>query len=157
MQTNPHFLAPCGLYCGVCAVLYATRDKNEKFKNRLVDVYKGKLPGSANLSTDDIQCAGCLSDNPFGFCEACSIRDCTQSKGYSGCHECDHFPCPFIEDFPMPVGKKVILRAIPYWRKHGTEKWVFDEEARYICPDCGHKLFRGAKRCNRCRLEVDLD
>ena len=57
----------------------------------------------------------------------------------------------------MPVGKKVIMRAIPYWRKWGTEKWVKDEEARYLCPDCGHMLFRGAKRCNKCKVEVDLD
>jgi hypothetical protein len=57
----------------------------------------------------------------------------------------------------MPVGKKVILRAIPYWREHGTEKYVRDEEARYICSGCGHKLFRGAKRCNKCKVALDLD
>jgi len=157
MKINPDFLAPCGLYCGVCAVYYATRERNEKFKEKLVGVYKGKLPGAEDLSTDDIQCEGCLSDNPFGFCKSCSIRECAQSRGYSGCHECDDFPCQFIEDFPMPVGKKVILRAIPYWRKWGTEKWVLDEEDRYICPECGHKLFRGAKRCNKCKVAVDLD
>jgi len=57
----------------------------------------------------------------------------------------------------MPVGKKVILRAIPHWRKWGAEKWVLDEEDRYICPACGHKIFRGAKRCNKCKVLVDLD
>jgi predicted RNA-binding Zn-ribbon protein involved in translation (DUF1610 family) len=62
-----------------------------------------------------------------------------------------------IEEFPIPVGKKVILRAIPYWREKGTEKWFRDEEARYICPECGHKLFRGAKRRNRCKTPIDLD
>jgi hypothetical protein len=71
-----------------------------------------------------VQCGGCLSDNVFGFCKVCSIKDCTKSKGYSGCHECEDFPCQYIEEFPMPVGKKVILRAIPYWREHGTEKYV---------------------------------
>jgi predicted RNA-binding Zn-ribbon protein involved in translation (DUF1610 family) len=55
------------------------------------------------------------------------------------------------------VGKKVILRAIPYWRDHGTEQWVAEEERRYICPSCGHQLFRGAKRCNECKQTVDLD
>ena len=44
MEINPNFLAPCGLYCGVCAVYYATKDENEKFKERLVGVYKGKTP-----------------------------------------------------------------------------------------------------------------
>lgn len=57
----------------------------------------------------------------------------------------------------MTVGKKVILRAIPYWREVGTEKWVRDEEARYVCPVCGNRVFRGVVRCNRCKEELDLD
>ncbi|RPJ19498.1 MAG: DUF3795 domain-containing protein, partial [Desulfobacteraceae bacterium] len=43
MKISPDFLAPCGLYCGVCAVLYATRENNVKFKERLVALYKGRL------------------------------------------------------------------------------------------------------------------
>ena len=31
MEVNPNFLAPCGLYCGVCGVYYATRDQNRGF------------------------------------------------------------------------------------------------------------------------------
>ena len=78
-------------------------------------------------------------------------------KGYTGCHECDEFPCQYIENFSMAVGKKVILRAIPYWRKVGTEKWIQDEEARYICPECGNKVFRGVVKCNQCKVKLDLD
>ena len=85
------------------------------------------------------------------------IRDCTREKGYAGCHECGDFPCQLIENFPVPVGKKVILRAIPDWRERGTEAWVRDEEARYVCPECDHRLFRGAKRCNQCKTPVNLD
>jgi methionyl-tRNA synthetase len=57
----------------------------------------------------------------------------------------------------MTVGKKVILRAIPHWREVGTEKWVADEEARYVCPGCGNRVFRGAVKCNRCQAPLDLD
>ncbi|MDD5206577.1 MAG: DUF3795 domain-containing protein [Desulfobacterales bacterium] len=160
---NPDLIAPCGLYCGVCAIYIAGRDNNLKFKERLVNLYKGNvsgkgtLPNSQNLSTEDIQCRGCLSDQLFMHCRQCDIRKCTKDKGYTGCHQCDEFPCRYIDEFPMSVGKKVILRAIPYWREVSTENWVKDEEARYVCPECGQKVFRGAAKCNQCKTSLDLD
>ncbi|MEJ5378341.1 MAG: DUF3795 domain-containing protein [bacterium] len=163
MEINPNFLAPCGLYCGVCAIFIAHRDHNQKLKQKLVELYKGHspgkgtLPGSQGLTEEDIRCEGCLSENRFMHCEQCEIRACTAQRGYQGCHQCQEFPCGYIEDFPMSVGKKVILRAVPFRRELGTEKWVMEEELRYICPQCGNKLFRGAMRCNRCKTEVDLD
>ena len=163
MNLNPDFISPCGLYCGVCAIHIAHRDNNEKLKARLVSLYKGgvpdkgTLPGSEDLTTADIRCQGCLSKECFMHCRQCDIRNCTRGKGYTGCHQCDQFPCRYIDDFPMAVGKKVILRCVPYRRKHGTEKWVQDEMARYICPECGNRVFRGAIKCNRCKSSLDLD
>jgi len=157
MEIHPDFAAPCGLYCGVCAIRIAHVENNQKFKEALVQVYKGKLPDSGNMTAADIHCRGCLSDDLFGHCVICSIRTCTKEKGYEGCHECADFPCRLIEEFPIPVGKKVILRAIPHWREVGTAQWMVDEEKRYLCPQCGNKLFRGAQRCNRCKTAVRLD
>ncbi len=163
MKVNPDLIAPCGLYCGVCAVYIAHRDDNQKFKARLAGLYrgevsgKGALPNSDTLTAEDIKCRGCLSEERFLHCQKCEIRACTQAKGYTGCHQCDAFPCGHIENFPMAVGKKVILRAIPYWREVGTEKWVADETARYHCPECGQRVFRGAVRCRRCETQLDLD
>ena len=163
MTETPELLSPCGLYCGVCAIRMAHHAKNRKFKERLVDVYCGKVPGKGaladceHLSTDDIRCEGCLSDDRFLHCQRCEIRACCQAKGIDGCHQCDDFPCAHIDDFPMTVGKKVILRAVPHRREVGTEQWVKDETARYVCPACGHRLFRGALRCNQCKAALDLD
>ncbi len=163
MAANPQFISPCGLYCGVCAIHIADRDNNEKFKQRLVNLYKGgvpgkgTLPGSEHLTTTDITCSGCRSDNLFMHCRQCSIRDCTREKDLEGCHQCKEFPCEHIDNFSMAVGKKVILRSVPYRRKHGTQKWIEDEEARYFCPECNNKVFRGAVRCNRCKIQLDLD
>jgi hypothetical protein len=148
-MVKKELLAPCGLYCGVCGVLMAHRDNNEKFKERLGTVY--------GCSAEDIVCEGCLSDNVFKYCRICPIKTCVSQKNYEGCHECDDFPCGLIENFPMPVGKKVIMRAIPTWRESGTEKWVEQEELRYHCPGCGYELFRGAKRCRNCKEPVDPD
>jgi hypothetical protein len=148
-------LAPCGLYCGVCAIHIADRDNNLKFKERLVDVYK---PFSKTI--EDIKCEGCLTertDDIFGYCKICPIRDCIKSKEIEGCFQCNDFPCKFIESFPIPVGKKVILRAIPRWKEIGTEKWVEEEEKRYHCPECDNPLFRGTRRCNMCGIAVNVD
>jgi hypothetical protein len=163
MKINPDFISPCGLYCGVCAIYMAHRDNNQKFKESLARLYKGGVPGkgtlpnSETISTEDIRCRGCLSDDLFMHCNQCEIRDCTQQKGYTGCHQCDEFPCRHIDNFPMTVGKKVILRAVPYIRKYGIEKWIQDEEARYYCPECGNKVFRGVVKCNQCKAKLDLD
>lgn len=163
MTFNSDFVSPCGLYCGVCAIHIAHKDKNEKLKGRLVNLYKGgvadkgTLPNSENLSTEDIRCGGCLSDDLFMHCRQCEIRDCTKRKGLDGCHQCDDFPCSFIDNFSMSVGKKVILRCVPYRKKVGTEKWILDEEKRYYCPECGNRVFRGVVKCNQCKTRLDLD
>jgi predicted RNA-binding Zn-ribbon protein involved in translation (DUF1610 family) len=151
MDVNPDWVPPCGLYCGVCGIMYATRDDSPKFRERLAGVY--------NLPPDEIHCEGCLAegDAVFAYCRVCPIKTCTAGRGYEGCHQCDDFPCQAIDDFPMPVGKRVILRAVPRWREIGTEAWVAEEEARYVCPACGARLFRGAKRCRECGEPVDVD
>ncbi len=149
MSVDPNLLAPCGLYCGVCGVYVASRDGNEKFKAKLSTVY--------GVQPEEVHCLGCMSDTRWKFCDQCLIRDCAQGKGYVGCHECDDWPCTYIDNFPIEVGQKVIMRAIPQWREMGTEGWVEAEEKRYLCPECGTALFRGAKRCRQCKTPVDLD
>ncbi len=163
MNINPDFASPCGLYCGVCAIHIAHRDNNVKLKERLASLYKGGTPGkgtlpnSENLTVEDMHCNGCFSDDRFMHCQQCDIRDCNELRGYAGCHECNDFPCDKIENFSMTVGKKVMLRAVPYRREFGTEKWIMDEEARYVCQSCGNKVFRGAMKCNKCKENLDLD
>ena len=115
MKINLDFISPCGLYCGVCAIYIAHRDNNRKLKERLVNLCKGGVPGkgnlrsSENLSIEDIQCRGCLSDGLFMYCRQCEIRKCAREKGYTGCHQCDEFPCQYIENFAMTIGKKIIF------------------------------------------------
>ena len=155
VEIKKELLGPCGLYCGVCAVYIAHRDNNRKFKERIVNVYK-----PYTKSVEDVQCSGCLSEdieNIFGWCQICPIKSCVKEKGIESCHECNEYPCKYIKKFPMPVGRKVIKRAIPFWREYGTEKYVEAEIERYHCPECGNPLFRGAKRCNKCNMSVDVD
>ena len=157
MEIHPEHIAPCGLYCGVCRIYQATQENDLRFLKRLVKVYARRFPEMTFMTPDELLCDGCLSTRRSAICRECSIRECAQQKRFQGCHECLDFPCPFIDEFPMPVGKKVILRAIPYWRTHGTEQWIAAEEKRYQCPECGQRLFRGAKQCRHCKSPVDVD
>jgi hypothetical protein len=146
---NKELAAPCGLYCGVCGIHIAWRDNNEKFKEKLAPVY--------GVKPEDLVCDGCLSDRVFGYCQVCPIKSCSSDKKIEGCHQCTDFPCKFIDNFPVAVGKKVILRSVPRRREISTEQWMAEEDKRYTCPHCGHPAFRGAKRCRQCGNLIDLE
>ena len=148
-KMNTELLAPCGLYCGVCGIYMASRDDNKKLKEKLANAY--------GVTPEQIACKGCLSNEKFVYCQTCGIRSCVMDKNYEGCHQCNEFPCTLIDDFPVPVGKKVILRSVPDRKKLGTKKWVEEEEKRYRCPECDNPLFRGTTRCNKCGISVDVD
>ena len=156
-KIHPEQIAPCGLYCGVCRIHHATQENNLAYLKRLARIYARRFPEFAGAPAEELLCDGCLSTRRSVFCQECAIRDCTQQKGFEGCHQCPDFPCALIDQFPVPAGKKVMLRAIPYWRTHGTEAWIAAEEARYHCPACGHRLFRGARQCEQCRTSVSID
>lgn len=149
MSVKKELAAPCGLYCGVCGIYIAHRDNNLKLKERLTGVF--------GVTVDQIQCEGCFSKKRYVKCKVCNIRACTISKGFEGCYQCTDFPCKYFDEFGVPIAKKVAMRAVPAWKKLGTEKWIEAEEKRYHCPYCDNKLFRGTKRCRQCGKEVDVD
>jgi Protein of unknown function (DUF3795) len=121
MKTNPNFISPCGLYCGVCAIYIAHRDNNHKFKERLANLYKGKVAGkgtlsySENLSAEDIGCRGCLSDERFMHCRQCEIMYCTKEKGFIGCHQCtDVAPSNIVRAINAAQGKGILVLNIQH-------------------------------------------
>jgi len=151
-------MAPCGLYCGVCGVYIATRDKNDKFKAALGNLY-GTPP-------EETECIGCMQSDPpeklYVFCKICEIRDCVKSKKFYSCHQCDQWPCHLIENFGLKTGLQVMKRTIPIWRKcvekdgheKGSVEWARSECERYHCASCGDPLFRGAQKCRNCGHDV---
>lgn len=160
---NKNLMASCGLYCGACGVYIATRDKNEKFKQVMGNLY-GTKP-------EETVCLGCMQPEPpkeiYGYCNTCSIRNCVRSKGFYSCHQCTDWPCDMIENFGFATGRRVMKDSIPGWREKvslfgdekGSVEWARSVCERYHCPSCGQPLFRGAQRCRHCRSPVadDLD
>jgi hypothetical protein len=105
------------------------------------------LAKAYKVNPEQIACRGCLSDKRFVYCQACEFLTCAMENNRYGCHQCDTFPCNLIDEFPVPVGKQVILRSVPARKKQ--------EEARYECPQCKTPLFRGDRRCSNCKALVE--
>jgi len=100
---NTELLAPCGLYCGVCGVYIASRDNNQKLKDKLAKAY--------GVTPEQIACKGCLSDEKFVYCQACGIRACIMEKKYEGCHQCEEFPCKLIDRYRCPHCDEKLFRG----------------------------------------------
>jgi len=155
---NKDLMAPCGLYCGVCAIYMATRDGNDKLKVILGNLY-GTKP-------EETECYGCMQADPpkklFSLCKECNMRECIKSKGYYSCHQCSDWPCSIVENFQYATGVRVMKRTIPIWRakvaelgqEDGSIEWAQSECERYHCPSCGKPLFRGAQQCRTCKRSV---
>jgi len=155
---NPDLMAPCGLYCATCGVYIATRDRNEKFRTVMANLY-GTRP-------EETECLGCMqpdsAEKIYLGCRICAIRNCVKTKGYYSCHQCEDWPCSLITGFGFATGVRVMLRTIPIWRakvaEHGHRKgsveWARSECERYHCSSCGKPLFRGAQRCRSCKKPV---
>ena len=149
MIARDKLAAPCGLYCGACSVYVAYKSNDMKLKEKVAPIF--------GVTVDQISCEGCFSEKLFKYCQTCSIRDCALEQDLEGCYQCRDFPCHFIHVFPTEAGRKIMLRSVSRWRELGTRRWMEEEEKRYHCLNCGHRVLRGAKRCANCRNPVDTD
>jgi hypothetical protein len=142
-------LVPCSLYYRVFGVYMADRDDNLHLKEKLARAY--------DVTSEQISCKGCLSDDRFVYLLYLRYPVMSHRKKYTSCHECDTFPYQLIDDFLVPVGKKVILKSVPIRKSVGTKEWVKQEEIRYSWPNCSEPLFRGTRRCASCKTAVEID
>ncbi len=85
----------CGINCKTCKTYIATATNDEALKAEIAQEW-GKMYGQT-FTLAEIHCRGCLSDELFGKCSICDIRDCNKTMATSRCHECKKFPCDRIE------------------------------------------------------------
>lgn len=127
----------CGVYCGACPILLATR--------------AGKLDEAQ-------QCYGCKSEKPTGFCSTCGIKACAHHKGYEFCNQCSglktcELMLKFISDRQYPYGQCVLKNmetigdiSLPKWLEMQDERWRCKNcDASHswyheACPECGRAV-----------------
>ena len=127
-------IAPCGMNCGIC---YAhLREKNK--------------------------CFGCNSahGNKPKSCLNCSIKNCEHLKiSPSGfCYDCEKFPCTRLKQLDKRYRTKYRMSMIENLNKIktlGINKFLKEENEKWICPFCGSGLTCHYEVCLNCRKNVN--
>ena len=92
-------IAYCGLNCEECPALLATRSGDYSLREKVAEEWSRMY--NADISADDINCAGCLSEEGphFSHCFECNMRICAREKSLDSCAMCDSYPCADLTEF----------------------------------------------------------
>lgn len=100
-------LAFCGIDCEKCPVRIATSKNDDRLRQETAkewsNLYAEILEsfGIHSLNVKDMNCCGCRLDHGlFIGCASCSIRKCSQDKGFTTCASCDDYEsCNMLNAF----------------------------------------------------------
>lgn len=123
----------CGVYCGACPTVLATK---------------------AEEIAETMQCYGCKSEKPTGYCATCGIKACAQGKGYEFCHQCNELETcelmqKFISDKQWPYGQ-CVLKNMEAIQVIGLPKWLEMQDKRWRCKNCGASYSWYHETCPQC-------
>jgi len=82
------FIACCGLDCATCDARIATLANDEDLRAQTAE--KWKVQFRADITPEMINCTGCREAGiKFAHCSECEIRNCSKSKGFETCADCE--------------------------------------------------------------------
>lgn len=91
-------IAMCGLDCASCAAFIATKNNDDKLREKTAKEWTKRYVTSRNrppVKPEDINCLGCLSKGTvYFYCQKCEVRNCGLQKKLKNCKECDQYRCP---------------------------------------------------------------
>jgi len=127
----------CGVYCGACPVLLATK---------------------AGIIDEAQQCYGCKSEKPTGFCATCGIKACAQRRGFEFCDQCAELVhCELMRQFvantQYPYGQ-CVLKNMQLIREEGLPQWLEAQDKRWRCKNCGTAHTWYHETCPQCGQAV---
>jgi hypothetical protein len=144
-------IAACGLYCGACEMYRAVHDNDTTKQQTLIKAFNSR---GSKFTEKDLECDGCLAGERLSpWCRECKIKDCDKRKpGETICSsECTDFPCQQLTDFTaqMPHHLECIdnLRRL---EKVGIKEHTWQEERRWLCPQCRTPLAWYDQTCRKC-------
>jgi uncharacterized protein DUF3795 len=92
-------IAYCGLKCHECGAYIATREDDDKKRKEIAELWSKEF--NAELTQEDINCTGCLSEGEglFSNCNICEIRKCAVERGVENCAGCQDYICEKLTRF----------------------------------------------------------
>ncbi|MFX4262312.1 DUF3795 domain-containing protein [Pelotomaculum propionicicum] len=125
-------IAPCGMNCGICRAYL--REKNK--------------------------CPGCGSPNEmiFKYCVVCRIRNCEvlSVNQSSYCFDCEKYPCSKLKQLDKRYRTKYGMSMVENLNKIkeiGIDKFMIDENQRWVCHKCGDVICVHNKKCYKCGFQ----
>lgn len=106
-------IAYCGLKCNECLAFIATAENDNKKRQEIAELWSKEY--NAQLSAEDINCTGCLSegDGHFSNCLVCEIRKCAMEKNAKNCAACENYICEKLNlFFNMVPEAKITLDSL---------------------------------------------
>ena len=128
----------CGLYCGACELLVATREET-----------LAALAEQRGMSPEQLACCGCKTPHSSVYCQTCQIKQCAKGRRVEFCVECADYPCERLLTFqndgkPHKAALQKNLAAIA---EQGAEAWLAAQRRRWNCPTCGVRFAYYARAC----------
>jgi hypothetical protein len=81
-------IACCGLDCATCDARIATLANDNELRIKTAEIWKKQF--SSDITPAMINCTGCKEEGvKFAHCSQCEIRNCTISKGFKTCADCN--------------------------------------------------------------------
>ena len=130
--------AICGIYCGACPALMASKDAK---------------------TAAEVKCLGCRSTKKIpGYAPKCDVRKCAKSKMLQSCGLCKSYPCDKIKAFfnetPKYGLREKYLNTV---RDKGLPSWLEEMKTRWTCKTCGAAFGYGDKACRKCGGKIYTD
>lgn len=142
-ETAIRLAGVCGLYCGNCLMYRASADRDWGLRSDLARRY-GHEP-------EDVRCLGCRArpeDCWSGFCE---FKRCVMRREVEFCCECPDFQCKKLKAFFKSSPRRKLAREnLKRIKEVGWERWIQEQDRRWRCPTCSHKISFRQTRCTFC-------
>lgn len=92
-------VAFCGIDCGKCKALIATRNNDAEMKKAIAEEWTKE--SGHQIKPEDINCVGCLvlDGSHISYCSVCEIRNCGTKKKVQNCAYCVEYKCEKLTKF----------------------------------------------------------